>query len=112
LYEHTSSGWHNTSRVSPAAASIDHLEQYQSATPTVTSSTDRLANEVIGQCFFYGCAFVNSVLWINVAAGYAVASNAKCVIFTGTDTLLFVSGVVALPQEVTLLSTPFFASKQ
>jgi hypothetical protein len=55
--------------------SIGHLEQNQSATPTVTSSMDRLTNEVIGQCLFYGCTFVNSVLWINVTAGYALTSN-------------------------------------
>jgi hypothetical protein len=55
--------------------SMGHPEQNQSTRPMATSSMDRLTNEVIGQCLFYGFTFVNSVLWINVAAGYAVASN-------------------------------------
>jgi hypothetical protein len=38
---------------------------------------DRLTNEVTRQCLFYGFYFVNSVNWIKVLAGYAVACNSK-----------------------------------
>jgi hypothetical protein len=47
----------------------------QHGTGAISTSVERRTNEAIGQCIFFGCTFVNSVIWTNIMFGFAIADK-------------------------------------